>query len=219
MIRKLFKRLTYKFYKAPLGGGNPVPSTLWNEQFENGIWNYLGSIDEMAHYMIIAGYVLNLKADSNERLSILDVGCGHGVLYKYLSAIGELDYTGIDISYNAIQKATQVHSCESARFMTAGLETWNTDTKFDVIIFNESLYYAENPCDIICKYRLFLEAQGKFVISMCNYGNHRIIYQKLLKHLKPLHSTFVRNPIDQEWNIYLFEKYADEAISSDTCAL
>ena len=205
MLSRLLKKIKYKFYTSPLGGGKPVPVSIWQEQYENGVWASLDEISEMAHYIIIVGYLLHLKKSSDKMLSILDAGCGHGVLCKYIMSTGNYCYTGIDISANAITKATENFGNESNQFIAADIDEWESETKYDIIIFNESLYYVESPVDTVAKYCRMLKKDGSLIVSMCEYANHRVIFNKLLKKVELVDNNYVRNLKGQEWNVYLFK--------------
>lgn len=62
--------------------------------------------------------------------SILDVGCGFGDLYGYLSKRNiNVDYTGIDIKPEFIDIAKNTHP--DASFMVADIETYRTVKTFD----------------------------------------------------------------------------------------
>ena len=59
MINRIIKRLVFKFIKGPQGYGNPVDTNVWNNQFRDGDWEKLSSLDEMSHYMVILGPILH----------------------------------------------------------------------------------------------------------------------------------------------------------------
>lgn len=54
----------------------------WNNEYLNGKWNYMQSIEELGRYSIIVGYAQYLNAKS-----VLDVGCGDGNLIRLLVRI------------------------------------------------------------------------------------------------------------------------------------
>jgi len=53
----------------------------WEGQYQSGAWEFLYKDDEFCHYTLVAGLV------QKERLpiSLLDVGCGEGVVLRYLN--------------------------------------------------------------------------------------------------------------------------------------
>src|SRR5256885_1209701 len=101
-----------KFALAGLRGrGLPEPRSLWDEQYRSGFWNYLNDASELAHYMVIVGYVQHFSASP----AILDVGCGHGRLLQLLRPYRFKSYLGVDFSAEAIQRAQSLTS-PGARF-------------------------------------------------------------------------------------------------------
>ncbi len=88
------------------GYGNRVPKLIWEKEFSEGTWDYLENKEEAQHYQTIIKFWDQQK---NKKI-ILDIGCGKGVLYKYLKGTGSLsnfEYAGIDLSENAIKAARQ----------------------------------------------------------------------------------------------------------------
>jgi 2-polyprenyl-3-methyl-5-hydroxy-6-metoxy-1,4-benzoquinol methylase len=71
--------------------------------------------------------------------SLLDVGCGEGVLQRRLRALGYARYLGIDSSEEAIARA-QTERDARTEFRCADAETYMPQDRFDVIVFNEVLY-------------------------------------------------------------------------------
>ncbi|MGN6354918.1 MAG: class I SAM-dependent methyltransferase, partial [Parafilimonas sp.] len=53
--------------------------------------------------------------------SILDVGCGNGVISRHLGRFG-FNVTGIDVSEKAIEKATALNQLSNVKFMTKSAE-------------------------------------------------------------------------------------------------
>ena len=196
LAAKAARRFYYDAFLAPRGYGRPVARATWDSQYQQGEWDRLGSIDELAHYMVIVGYVRYLF----ESPSILDVGCGSGRLAQLLSPVPFENYLGVDISSAAIDKACALEVSKS-KFETADLETWSPDRKFDAIVFNESLYYARRPVDVLLRYFDSLAADGALIVSLCRYGNHGIIWQNVAKSLSILDSTTVENSKGQVWDI------------------
>jgi 2-polyprenyl-3-methyl-5-hydroxy-6-metoxy-1,4-benzoquinol methylase len=141
-------------------GDIPLSAEAWDGQYQAGVWNYMENLEECSRYSPIVGYMAYLKPGG----SILDVGCGAGVLYKKYQPYGYAFYQGIDISATAIATLTQVPSANSL-FIQADAETYEPHQQFDVIIFNEVLYYFEDPLATFSRYSYFLNPEGVFIIS------------------------------------------------------
>ena len=76
---RLAKRLYYLLWLGPRGYGKPVVSKdIWPSQYKQGDWDYCCSIDELARYMVIVGYIHSMYKHKSP--TVLDVGCGYGLL-------------------------------------------------------------------------------------------------------------------------------------------
>ena len=95
-------------------------------------------------------YQQNLKLDRDKKLflqntSILDIGCGGGLISEPLSRLGA-NVTGIDASKKNIQVAS-LHSKKNnlkIKYIQSSPEQMNTDEKFDVILNLEIVEHVEN---------------------------------------------------------------------------
>ena len=133
----------------------------WQKEYASGRWEYMWGLDELVRYSNIMAYVRYLKP----RGSILDLGSGEGILQERLGAESYSRYIGVDISQSAIKKA-QVRQDGKTTFICADLVTFVPDCSFDVIVFNEILYYLDDPLSIMKYYARFLEPNGIFIVSM-----------------------------------------------------
>ena len=198
------KNVLHRLVFRRFGFGNRVPKLIWEKQFSKGDWDYLESKDEAQHYETIIKFFDQQKNKS----SILDIGCGKGVLYKYLNQNGSLagsDYMGIDLSETAIEAALQRFS--ETNFKQLDFENNSIEKKFGVIIFNESLYYFPLPLKIIDKcFSQNLNEDGVFIISMFNYPGHDEIWKKIEKHYRILMNDEVKNEKGEGWKIKVLQK-------------
>lgn len=142
--------------------GRRATKDQWDFEYRTGRWNYLHDLSELAHYSVIAGYCRHLKRGG----SVLDVGCGEGILCEALDDTSCATYLGVDISTQAILSA-RARSTQPARgFVQADLHTFETAHRYDVIVFNESLYYSPAPAQVLKRYLAFLKPDGVFIVSM-----------------------------------------------------
>jgi 2-polyprenyl-6-hydroxyphenyl methylase/3-demethylubiquinone-9 3-methyltransferase len=139
-------------------GDVPIPVTLWEQQYESGHWDFLTSLNELGRFSVVGGYVDELKPDA----SVLDVGCGEGLLQKRLHTRGSRRYLGLDVSAAAIARA---RAQGDGPFICADAERYVPDDTYDVIVFNESLYYFIRPLETVSRYVNSLSHDGIMIVS------------------------------------------------------
>ena len=175
----------------------------WDQEYAGGHWKGLESMQELGHYSAIAGY-----ADFSEAKAILDVGCGHGVLARRLTRLGYQNYLGIDLSAEAIKEASSLNQDPRSTFAAADAWQFETEQAFDLIIFNECLYYLGEPRKIMRKYSKFLAPNGKFIVSMFGVPANLAIWHELQQELRVMDSVSVRHGSGYRWTVKLLSRDA-----------
>lgn len=177
-------------WESAVGRGDiPQDESQWNEQYGRGRWDFLGGIEEMAHYAVIVGYATLLKPHS----SVLDVGCGAGVLHERFAAVGYERYTGVDISEVAV-RSLQESAPPDANFVAADASTYTPTATYDVIVFNESITYFADPLAVFARYREFLSPGGVIIVS-CHIQSARA--QAILRRLRHEHPVLDETIVKQ----------------------
>jgi 2-polyprenyl-3-methyl-5-hydroxy-6-metoxy-1,4-benzoquinol methylase len=181
----------------PLLAAEEVPSQArWEREYASGRWSYLSGVDELAHYSVIVGYYAFLKPGG----SVLDVGCGEGILQTRLSPHGYCRYLGIDFAAGAIHRLTEKRDL-ATEFHVADATSFTTDQKFDAIIFNESLYYFQDPVSLVERYLAFLASDGIIIVSMVVARNRVAIWNAIGTVLKAIDETTVFNRAGLGWTV------------------
>ncbi|WP_196138945.1 bifunctional 2-polyprenyl-6-hydroxyphenol methylase/3-demethylubiquinol 3-O-methyltransferase UbiG [Aliikangiella sp. G2MR2-5] len=184
----------------------------WDELYDKGKWDYLDSLSELAHYSVILGYAQyvinhqsgalgsaeNLPGHAEAYGKILDVGCGQGVLQQRLSVLPYQYYCGIDIAGKAIEKA-QSFANEKTEFVVADASSFNNDTCYDLIIFNESLYCFNDCIAIIRHYQKMLKKDGYIVISMHEQPVSQAHWKSIEQNYQLLDSVTLTNRQGVSW--------------------
>ena len=151
----------------------PSSTEFLNDQYACGSWTYLGSVDEMPRYAVIAGYCSSYAAAR----SVLDLGCGEGTLARWLLR-NDLDrYVGVDKSEVAIDNARSEFG-NTGEFIASDIAEYVPSEKFDTIIFNEVLYYFEKPSEILRYYSQFLARDGYFIISLWDSSESELAWRR-----------------------------------------
>jgi 2-polyprenyl-3-methyl-5-hydroxy-6-metoxy-1,4-benzoquinol methylase len=172
-----------------------APSVL-DGQHRGGTWDYLGDLSEMARYAVIAGYC----ARTHDASSALDLGSGKGILLDWLLRTGITRYVGVDYSAAAIEAAKPRNSA-SISFVEADAAQFTPAERFNIIIFNEMLYYFERPDDIIRRYAGFLEPEGKFVISLWDGPESHTAWRRASRAVTTLDHARIANARGVVWDI------------------
>jgi SAM-dependent methyltransferase len=174
-------------------GDAPFDKAQWEEQFAGGRWDYLAA--EEPRYRSLAALVARHRPAAR----VLDVGCGAGPLVPALRAAGISGYVGIDISEQAIAAAARFADGET-RFAAVDGESFRTAEAFDAVIFNESLYYFEDPLAGVAHFARFLrpssasEAGGSFFLSMFSSRRSLAILREVERRSQVLERRTVNGP-------------------------
>jgi 2-polyprenyl-3-methyl-5-hydroxy-6-metoxy-1,4-benzoquinol methylase len=203
-LRRRFDRLLERpsmmrlasFLKSnPLQG---IDQQTWDHEYARGDWDDLGDSIDMYRYPVVAGYVLRMGPAA----SVLDIGCGSGLLAQWLSAHGQQNYFGIDLSNVAIDKA-RARRLPAAQFEVADGAAFNPGQKFSAIVFNELLYYVKNPERLLAHYNELLAPDGLFVISLFKSFESLQTWRRCSPHLDIVSETRIRAGRPYEWNVFL----------------
>ena len=104
-----------------------------------------------------------ISKNVGNRKHILDVGCGNGVLSRYLST-AENHVLGIDPSAVSIQTAIKNNEKSNVSFLQTTFEDFQSDGKrFDAIIFVASMHHM-NMEDAIEKAKKMMDENGILII-------------------------------------------------------
>jgi 2-polyprenyl-6-hydroxyphenyl methylase/3-demethylubiquinone-9 3-methyltransferase len=171
----------------------------WENQYCRGQWTYLNDIKELSRYSIISGYCNHIHPVGR----ILDVGCGEGILLEHLCSERAEHYTGIDISTEAIRAARERQSGK-ARFIVADTMKFELEENFDIIVFNECLYYYEDPRKVLNKYAGMLGPGGIIVVSLYTSPRTRRIWKMLKSDFIAEDETRIANNSGNAWTIKVF---------------
>lgn len=116
---------------------------------------------ELARFSLVVGYFEYFKGGG----SILDVGCGVGILVERLGRHAYSRYVGLDIQEEPIRAASR-NTDEKTVFRCADANTYTPPETYDAVVFSESLYHLADPLKVIHRYARCLERDGVLIVSM-----------------------------------------------------
>jgi 2-polyprenyl-3-methyl-5-hydroxy-6-metoxy-1,4-benzoquinol methylase len=164
----------------------PESKDVWELQYRNKTWDYLANNEEVSRYSVIIGYIQHFKP----KASIFDIGCGEGILQERLSTFGYTSYIGLDISETAVQRAC-LKSDTKTDFISGNAESYVPQELFDVIVFNEVLYYFRDPLETFVRYSKFLKENGIIITSL----EHTIRSTAIRRRIKKIYPALVETKI------------------------
>jgi 2-polyprenyl-3-methyl-5-hydroxy-6-metoxy-1,4-benzoquinol methylase len=198
-IKRKLSNLLYRNIFYRLGYGRPDKRSDWEAGYAGGYWDHLESEHEAERYKAITRLIGLAKTAP----SILDVGCGKGVLYEHLKqALPSFTYLGIDISEYAVTEAKK--KFPEAGFRRMDFDKEELNQQFDFIIFNETLEYFIRPLDKLnkCTQKNLLVG-GRFIISI--YQGHDGIWETITPQFEMLNEINIQNLKRQCWRVKMIQ--------------
>lgn len=180
-------------------GDIPMSKEAWESQYVGERWSYLDDLEELSRYSVIVGYIQFLKPQG----SILDAGCGEGILLQRLSGVPYSRYVGIDISQTAIDRAAKGANSQIV-FRQADVQRFVPAESFDAIIFNEVLYYLEQPLETVQRYEAWLRPGGIFVVSLYAQSTRAVAISSRLQDRYPRINEVRVSTKSDAWMIEVF---------------
>jgi SAM-dependent methyltransferase len=142
-------------------GDSPQPRDTWEEQYREHGWDFLRQGDEQARYALVACALWRHRPGG----AVLDLGCGAGLLRDWLRPLGGGRYVGVDLSREAIVEA-RARALAGESFVVAAVEDYAPAESFDAVVFNESLYYLDDPIAGARRTIAWLTPGGILLVSM-----------------------------------------------------
>ena len=145
-------------------GTKIIKRSLWNAEYASGRWDKLDQTLGDSLYLPLERY--------GNGGSILDLGCGSGNTGTELAANTYHDYTGVDISDVAIDKARKRAEedgrTDKNRYIQSDIFNYEPTQRFDVILFRDSIYYVPGPKvkGMLDRYLKFLKRGGVFIVRL-----------------------------------------------------
>jgi SAM-dependent methyltransferase len=134
---------------------------------------------------------------------VLDLGCGSGTTAIELERGSCRDYTGVDISEFAIEKALRrarrqgLGATTRFVFIHGDIFSFEPQGLFDVILFRDSIYYVPhgNIAGMLERYAQHLRPSGAIVVRMANgHEKYRAIVDTIERRFDVVDKRVSENP-------------------------
>jgi len=163
---------TVRFVRGVLLSYGPTKfkRALWDKEYSDEKWAFAYNTVGDCVYAHLERYTTNR--------SILDIGCGSGNTATELAGTYR-SYLGVDISESALAKARRrSQECgrgDKNRFACADFLTYVPRSRYDVILFRESLYHVPlgKIKSSLDRYSTYLNEDGVVVVRLFASGADR----------------------------------------------
>lgn len=147
------------------------------------------------HFADQVGFLLRLRelrtflariyADEEKEMTILDAGCGDGIMTQFLLRQSNHIYC-VDLSLNSLKRACKflsspnMHTPKSLDLAQCNIHAFPFfDSFFDVVILTEALEHTSNPELVLSEVHRTLKVGGKFYITTPNIDGTGLLYRRL----------------------------------------
>lgn len=155
--------------------------------------------------------ISSLHLKGNE--TILDLGCGDGILTEQLSLlVPDGCVLGIDASAGMIKKAEQ-NVRDNLKFRHMDINEMDFDSEFDVIFSNAALHWVKDHNKLLKNTYTALKYDGIAVWNFAGDGNCKTFYKIMRKKIKD--GRYKEYFADFEWPWFMPSKAEYEALTEN----
>lgn len=135
------------------------------------------------------------------RLRLLDVGCGTGLMITLPLASLGYRVLGLDIDRSSIETAAGLNKYDNAEFRCADLFTLDADDGFDVIICSEVLEHVADPAAFLDVMARAAKKRNLFLLTVPNgfgpFEAEKKLWEKIEKRVPPERITKLNESLIQ----------------------
>jgi trans-aconitate methyltransferase len=155
--------------------GATIQQWAFDEMYKSGKWHFNATNNELT------SVVEKHAANGN----ILMVGCGRATILDCLKQDNFNHFCGIDISAEAISRASK-YSSDKIQFHVADILDYQCQKNFDVILFSESLYYiqASRREALLNRLCLNLNANGRIIVTLSDPERYKNIIRMITQNFR-----------------------------------
>jgi trans-aconitate methyltransferase len=195
MVRRAWWNL--RFLLA--GNERYYPASRWEKSYLDGY--SLEADDQDARY----GALTALMERYDQGRGILDLGCGGGLLEQKYQRLSKSPMLGVDYSQEAVKQAI-AKGLPNCQFLCSDYRKCEVHGPFDMVIFNESLYYIDDVGGTLHGLLPALASNGVMIVSMYESFPNRRIWKSLLRQCRTLRSVLVSDAThEKQWQIRVLQ--------------
>jgi 2-polyprenyl-6-hydroxyphenyl methylase/3-demethylubiquinone-9 3-methyltransferase len=194
-LRRLGRRLRVLGLRAGVVRYEPSvwSDERWRTAYDSGSLDYFASIEELGRYSILVGYLGVVGRGA----SILDVGCGPGILRGRVPDEWVGSYVGVDPTAGAIETASAMDAPRT-RFVTGELRDVLADGPDDVVFCNEVLSVVPDPAALADDLVRAVRPGGHLLTSIWRHPGDQVLWRLLDARFQRVDEVVVRNPANMK---------------------
>ena len=174
----------------------PALKSFWDNRYNETYNDVLENNNEIGRHGIIAEYIHRIIKKGN----ILDIGCGTGILAELLD-MELFNYLGLDLSKEALKKATEKLPALKTRFKNIRFEEFISNNTYDVIVCNEVIYYMDIKI-LLQKCIKLLDKNGHFIVSIFDFKEGKKLMPVIKAKLESPFEITIHNPgVNFKWHL------------------
>lgn len=121
--------------------------------------------------------------DVSENDSVLDLGCGNGLITAYLSEASGASFTGIDLSEEAIKQARKIAKKDRLNFQRGNMNDLNFDENtFDAVVSIDTLYFVDDLEEVMNQLLKIVKSGGQMGIFYTQWIENETAEMLLPEH-------------------------------------
>jgi 2-polyprenyl-6-hydroxyphenyl methylase/3-demethylubiquinone-9 3-methyltransferase len=159
----------------------------WDRAYREGHTDAYGDLDELARYSLLVGYLRYIGGAP----TVLDIGCGTGLLRKRIGAEDFSEYLGVDHTEAAIEVARE-SGYDRSRFLVGDPQILELE-KHDVVICNEMLYFVPQHELLLDRIGELLVPRGHLLVSIFRHPGDSELWRNLLDRFDFVDRVWARN--------------------------
>lgn len=166
-------------------GGRALRHCTFDQYYKSGVWDYLDSDHSAEMVKVVEKYASKGR--------ILDMGCGTGILASLLVPGSFEYYRGVDASSEAIALA-QKRKSENTCFEIGDIQSYECTDDFDLIVFEESLYYIPFFRQRLLRgYAQHFRPGGLFVVTVADPQRFAAMVKMIRRNFRIIEDRFFEN--------------------------